>query len=1125
MTTTPGVSESCRGGRHRHIFGGALAVMLAVAVAWCARPVTALSPTVVISQVYGGGGNSGAPYTNDFIELFNRGSVAASLSGWSVQYASATGTGNFGASASQLTVLPDVILAPGQYFLIQEAGGATGAPLPGADLVAATAINMSASAGKVALVASTTSLGCNGGSTGCSPIQLAQIVDLVGYGTANFFEGAAAPALDNATAAGRAAGGCTETDHNASDFSAAAPAPRTSAAPLAPCGIVSDAAPTITATTPAEGATNVALSTSITVAFSEPVDIAAGAVVVSCPIGTPLASSAAASGVTAVVLTPGSPLPAGTTCVVDVNPAGVVDTDAIDPPDGLAGPATVSFATAASGPVCAQPYTRIYDIQGSGAVAAVTGTVTTQGVVVGDYEGPSPAQRGFFIQDPDGDGDAATSDGLFVFNGNNDSVSLGDLVRVTGTAGEFQDQTQVGAHVNGVVTCGTGSAAPVDVELPVPTSTHLERYEGMLVRLPQTLAVTEHFQLGRFGQVVVSANGRLVQPTEVAMPGPAALAVQATNALNRLIVDDEAQGQNPDPIRFGRNGAPLSAINPLRGGDTATGIVGVMTYTWAGNAASGNAYRVRPFGALGGTARFEATNPRPGAAPGGVGSLRIASMNLLNFFNTFDGLPDTVDNCTFGVGGAAADCRGADTQVEFDRQWPKTVAAILGSGADVIGVIEIENDGYRAGSALQFLVDRLNDATAPGSYTFIDADAAIGAVNALGTDAIKVGIVYKPESVAPVGDTASLDTVSFVNGGDSGPRNRAALAQAFRDVATGARFIVSVNHFKSKGSACDAPDAGDGQGNCNTVRTAAAADLANWLATNPTGIADPDVLILGDLNAYSMEDPVTTLAGAGYRNLVDTAGAFSYAFDGQWGSLDHALGSASLAAQVTGATVWTINADEASVLDYNTDFKSACQIGPPQPCTDPIANPSLYAADEFRIADHNPVLIDLELVAPVPVRAVVRGGGWLVLGGDSAGVKAGDEGSRLGLLLAARIGRVGSGPTGSVALLVRHTEADGEHRYLVTAPTVSSLTGDTANGRALVTARALIWDITAPWPRLVDINAVVRVTLEDHGRPGAGTDRIGVTVTNRGGTLWFSSSWNGSATVNQTLDGGNLLVR
>src|SRR5687768_3372234 len=149
----------------------------------------AASPNIVISQVYGAGGNSGALRTHDYVELFNRGAVPVSIAGWSIQYTSAAGTGNFGSGASQITELPAATINPGQYYLVQEAGGTTGAPLPTADHADPTPIAMAAGAGKVALVSDAVSLGCNGGSTPCSGAQLSRIVDLVGYGAANFFEG------------------------------------------------------------------------------------------------------------------------------------------------------------------------------------------------------------------------------------------------------------------------------------------------------------------------------------------------------------------------------------------------------------------------------------------------------------------------------------------------------------------------------------------------------------------------------------------------------------------------------------------------------------------------------------------------------------------------------------------------------------------------------------------------------------------------------------------------------------------------------------------------------------------------------------------------------------------------
>ena len=331
-------------------------------------------------------------------------------------------------------------------------------------------------------------------------------------------------------------------------------------------------------------------------------------------------------------------------------------------------------------------------------------------------------------------------------------------------------------------------------------------------------------------------------------------------------------------------------------------------------------------------------------------------MNLLNYFNTFDGLPDNQDTCRFGVDGGFTDCRGADTQVEFDRQWPKTVAAISKVNPDVLGVNEVENDGYGADSSIAHLVGKLNEKLGAGTYAYMDVDAETGQKNALGTDAIKVGMLYKPAKVTPVGDTAVLNTQEFVGGGDAAPRSRPSLAQAFEVNATGGVFVADVNHLKSKGSACTVPDAGDGQGNCNASRTVSAKALATWLAGDPTGTGEDDVLILGDLNSYAKEDPIVALEDAGFTNLVEAhlgRNAYSYVFDGQWGYLDHALGSPSVMPQVTGVAEYHINSDEPTVLDYNTDFKT------------PNLQASLYAPNEFRVSDHDPVIVGLSPTAPL----------------------------------------------------------------------------------------------------------------------------------------------------------------
>ncbi|MDH4391790.1 MAG: ExeM/NucH family extracellular endonuclease [Aquabacterium sp.] len=641
---------------------------------------------------------------------------------------------------------------------------------------------------------------------------------------------------------------------------------------------------------------------------------------------------------------------------------------------------------------CSQPAMPISQVQGSSDVSPLAGsTVTVQGVVVGDFEGASPALRGFYLQSLVGDADPATSEGLFVFNANNNAVAVGQVVRVTGAVAEFQGQTQITPTSPAmVIACGSGSVGPTDVLLPFSTAAFAERYEGMLVRLPQTLSVTEHFQLGRFGQVVLSVDGRQQRPTNVVTPGAAAVALEAANQLGRIILDDALQSQNPDPIVFGRNGQPLAAGNTLRGGDTTSGIVGVMTFTWAGNAASGNAWRVRPIGALGGSVPvFQASNPRPAGQPLQQAALRVAGFNVLNFFNNVAG-------CTGGVAGAAMDCRGAGADIngaaaqasqfalEYPRQLAKTVAALARLDAAVAGLVEIENDGYGAASAQQALVDALNAATAPGRYALIDADARTGQVDAMGSDAIKVALIYQPLRVQPVGRTAALNSTAFVNGGDAAPRNRPALAQAWEQPG-GARFITVANHLKSKGSACETPDAGDGQGNCNAVRLSAAQQLRSWLATDPTGTAEPDVLILGDLNAYAKEDPISAFTNAGWRDLIASYGgaqAYGYVFNGQWGYLDHALATPSLAlGQVAGAVHWHISADEPSVLDYNINFKTAHLIA------------SLYAPDAFRNSDHDPVVVALALTAPVQRRGTA--GADTLLGTDADEVFTGGPGRDL----------------------------------------------------------------------------------------------------------------------------------
>lgn len=583
--------------------------------------------------------------------------------------------------------------------------------------------------------------------------------------------------------------------------------------------------------------------------------------------------------------------------------------------------------------ICDATPTLISAVQGSGTSSPLAGQVVTiRGVVVGDLQddvGANGDFDGFFIQEEaaDSDGDSATSEGIFVYQGSNPilDVVVGDLVAVRGQVVEYSELTEL-TNLDAVEVCGTGyTISPALVSLPVPDADFLERFEGMAVSIPQTLTVSENYNLGRYGEVVLS-NGRLYQATQMVTPGPAAIAYQAANNLNRIVLDDGLTIQNPDPVIH--PSPELSALNTLRSGDTVTNLTGVLTYAF-------DAYRVQPTT----PPVFVSANPRTPAPNDVGGTVRVASFNVLNYFTTIDTGPD--------ICGPAAnlDCRGADSVEEFERQRAKIIEALLAIDADVVGLIELENN---ATASLQDLVDGLNAVAGAGTYAYIDTGT-------IGTDAIKVGIIYQPAVVTPVGAFAVLD--SSVDPTFIDTLNRPVLVQTFEENATSGAFTVAVSHLKSKSSACDDigdPDTGDGQGNCNLTRTSAAQALVNWLATDPTGSGDTDFLIIGDMNAYAQEDPVAAIESAGYTNLVESrignVAAYSYIFSGEAGYLDHVLASPGLTSQVTGVTEWHINADEPHVLDYNTEYKSPDQVI------------GYYNADPYRASDHDPVLIGFSLM-------------------------------------------------------------------------------------------------------------------------------------------------------------------
>ncbi|HJS29694.1 MAG TPA: ExeM/NucH family extracellular endonuclease, partial [Anaerolineales bacterium] len=392
--------------------------------------------------------------------------------------------------------------------------------------------------------------------------------------------------------------------------------------------------------------------------------------------------------------------------------------------------------------------------------------------------------------------------------------------------------------------------------------------------------------------------------------------------------------QNPDPA-IHPNGNVFDLTNLFRGGDALQNVKGVMTYAF-------DLYRVHPTQG----AAYTPVNLRP-PQPGVVGgSLKVASFNVLNYFTT-------LDRGAFICGpNGNLECRGADNQAEFVRQRTKIIAALAAINADVVGLIEIENHPGNVPAA--DLVSGLNAVLGAGTYAYLPTGA-------IGSDAIRVALIYKPAKVTPLGAFAVLD--SSVDSRFLDTKNRPVLGQTFEENAGGGIFTVAVTHLKSKGSDCNDvgdPDTGNGAGNCNLTRKAAAEALVDWLAADPTGSGDADFLIIGDLNSYDKEDPIDAVkkgaddtlgTGDDYSDLVFQSqgeAAYTYVFDGQIGNLDYALASAGLMDQVSGLTIWHINADEPDLLDYDTSFKQPAQA-------------ALYEPNAFRSADHDPVIVGLDL--------------------------------------------------------------------------------------------------------------------------------------------------------------------
>jgi predicted extracellular nuclease len=543
--------------------------------------------------------------------------------------------------------------------------------------------------------------------------------------------------------------------------------------------------------------------------------------------------------------------------------------------------------------------TPICTIQGSGAASSLDGqVVTTTGTVTAVFQGAGTVQ-GYFIEDPACDADVATSNGIFVYQTAAPGIAVGQRIQVTGTVDEFQGLTEI-RSVSAVQQLGAGSVPPTQLLFPIADLDNWERYEGMLLRFPQALVVNSTGNWLQYGEVVLGPERaytatQLVDPNDAVATGtsttgagnvPAVLAREALNDRGRIILDDGRTFSYPDPPPL------IGAEGTLRTGSTITDLTAVLHYAF-------DEYRLHPVGTV-----PIIHDPRP-EVPAVGGSVRVASLNVLNYFTTL------------GVWGAA-------TTAERQRQRTKLVAALQAVDADAVVLCELENNDV----AWADLLAAVNAAMGPGTYQALEEDA-------FGSGGTKSVIFYKPSVLSATGPLYELSTFTF---------QRPHLTQAFTVNASGGRFLLSSMHLRSK--LCDNAtgndlDQGDGQGCFNALRRTQAQELVAFWAgiRNSTGIAAQ--VVVGDMNAYAQEDPLDVFRAAGLSTMLDEAD-HSYRFGGTFGALDHVLATDAMASVMSAAAVWHINSDEPAQLDYQAD------------------NLAYYQPNAFRCSDHDMLVLGLE---------------------------------------------------------------------------------------------------------------------------------------------------------------------
>jgi uncharacterized protein len=862
------------------------------------RAVKASTSGIVISQIYGGGGNAGSTFKNDFIEIFNADGATVNLSGWSVQYASAAGT------TWQVTAL-NGSLAPGQYFLIQEsqgAGGTTNLPTPNAT----GNIAMSATAGKVALVSSTVAL-----SGGC-PVGGA-IVDFVGYGTgtggASCFEGtAAAPTLTNTTADFRRNNGLQDTDSNTADFVTGAPNPRNT-----PVGTTNPSG--AGAASPAsviQGGT-----TLLTVLVTPGANPTSTGIVVSgdlSSIGGSATEPFFDNGTNGDVTAGNNTFSFSTVVTINTTPGTKSLPISISDAQGRSGSATISL-TVTTAPLNLP----IHDIQGPGDTSPVAGKlVSTTGIVT------AVVSNGFFIQNPDNavDADPNTSEGVFVFTSSRPAAvaTVGNFVQVTGTVAEFipsSDPTSPpSTEISGSPTISlisSGNPLPTPVTLtaadtnPAGPIDQLEKYEGMRVHVdvmtvsgPTDGNLNEANAISTSNGVFFGVIAGIPQPFRepgIQLPDP--LPAGAPLTVTRW-------DTNPEILRVNTAVQSGSTILDVTTGATVTNLTGPLDFnsrfysilTDPGATATGNVSAV----------------PVPVAASN---ELTIANFNMERFFDTVKD-PGTSDV--------------ALTATAFANRLNKASLAVRNvlNMPDVIGVEEMEHQ-----STLQALADKINaDAVAAGQPS-PNYQAFLVEGNDVG--GIDVGLLVKGTinviSVEQVGkDTTFLQpdgTTALLN--DRPPLVLTATASQ-PNSDTSLPFTMVVNHLRSLLSIDDPVDGP----RVRAKREAQAEFLANLLQSHQA--AGENVISVCDCNAFEFSDGYVDVIGTilghpvpaeqvvlaspdlvdpDFTDLVTTLPhdqQYSYDFNGSHQVLDHVVVNATLLSKLSRFAIARNDADFPEVF-------------------------------------------------------------------------------------------------------------------------------------------------------------------------------------------------------------------